>query len=159
MSDDNVIDFESELRKQRERGVLEPGLAIAERPTVNGRRCYHRHVEVGEASVSCADCKAPLDAHQLLLQYANEERSFLFACEKARTERKRLEEELASVERKVKNAKARLRRVTGQLEKAGAIPLRGSDLVMVTDRGRYSVVVKAVVVGDESLEYHLEPKR
>lgn len=65
--------------------------------------CFHRHYVLDEykRTVSCGTCGAPLDAFQVLLDYANRERVWRYLDREAREAEKRLAE-LKAEERKVK---------------------------------------------------------
>lgn len=68
-----------------------------------GPYCFHRQYELDEGSkaVTCGRCGAPLDAFQVLLDYAHRERHWRYLDGEARDAEKRLAE-LKAEERKVK---------------------------------------------------------
>lgn len=68
-----------------------------------GPYCFHRQYQLDEGSrtVACGRCGTPLDAFQVLLDYAHGERHWRYVDGEARDAAKRLEE-LKAEERRVK---------------------------------------------------------
>lgn len=93
MSDDEVI-----------RPEFGTTLTVDDRPS----KCKHRSIKVGSKSriVVCSACGEYLDAFEILLQYAYDERRFNYA----RGELAEIQKSIAKLEVKEKNVKSRIRR-------------------------------------------------
>jgi hypothetical protein len=75
--------------------------------------CFHRHVLVWQdrPRVDCKTCGATLDAHQVLLDYANKERSFYWKNEEAKRLLAEMNKRIEDLKREERNLKARVKRV------------------------------------------------
>jgi hypothetical protein len=82
------------------------------RPKRPPSRCAHLRVEVWEdrPCVECAGCGAVLDAHQVLLGYARQERAFQWRTEAGARHLRELQLRVHALQREERLLKARLRR-------------------------------------------------
>lgn len=111
--DDTTDDTTGELIVGR---FDEPSL-IRERPSTL-RGCQHRQVGVREGKergVWCVECEAELDPIAVLADFADKERRLYWSSQEAKKRTDRATKELEEVERKLRNAKARLRRMESKI--------------------------------------------
>ena len=109
----DVIDMDEARAKLSSLNVIR-----GDRPGGPRNFCKHRNVAVyeDEYRVECSDLEAPLDAHQVLLGFAREERSFRFAERRALSQLAKLTEEIEELKRVERNARARVRRLDDNLK-------------------------------------------
>lgn len=110
MSDDsdNVID----LADARKRIEARTTLSVMHSHERTGKFCRHRDILVGHdfGDVECSACGVKLNAHDVLLQYALEERHFLLEDKRIRAEHERIRKELVELKAEEKRVKARVKR-------------------------------------------------
>jgi uncharacterized small protein (DUF1192 family) len=117
MSDDGkIIDF-AEARKRVAGGST---LDVMEARDKTGKWCTHKHILVGRdfGVVECSDCGVALNAHEVLLGFANEERRFWFDNKIAINELERLRKSIAELKAEEKRIKARVRRAQQSVDAA-----------------------------------------
>lgn len=90
--------------------VLDGDLDIPIASDVDGR-CRHRQIRVeSDRRVFCLDCNRYVDAVAYILQLASDWAWHRRTNQEARAKNRALHEELAELERKIRNAKSRLKR-------------------------------------------------
>lgn len=120
MSDDGkVIDFMA--AKAGKDAADEAGLDVITQRQRGKEWCAHKYVLVSDHSneVECRTCKAPLDPHAVLLEFANKERQFRYSEKSAKDEFGRVTARLKEAKAEEKRVKARVanaRKVLADLE-------------------------------------------
>lgn len=94
-----------------------PTTTILQRESLVGSKCkFHLHVKVSmhSAIVECADCKAPLDALQVLREFARDERHFADQLEHLRQEKADLHKEIEALKKQKQNLRNAVRKAGGK---------------------------------------------
>lgn len=120
------------MSKEDNDGIIRPDFQVKNTLTVgrDDRVCRHRHIIVGRygRTVECGDCKAKLDPFTVLLQYADDERSF-HHLEKAMN---RLSDNVEALKKEERRIKQRIARAKKRPMAQESLPLNNGDKTRAT---------------------------
>ena len=121
-------------RQLSSRGALRPAHSDEVEHTIT--RCgFHPQVVVTQEptnKVFCAICKTELSAIDVLRQFANRERNFIYGMEAARRESRDLKDEIEKLKRIRQNLRAQVKRARVSIQKDGGASVDGDDLPVAT---------------------------